>query len=135
MGEIRVRLTHAFAVVQADHVHSSFCERLQNKHAGAQLIRGHVANLEELAESEERYLVITPVNSESDKSLPVFTNPNTPIPVRAYYQNNETRTFSFSHRVERVDRTLLDTAPDISRWTEKIYIVCAECESRLLKLA
>lgn len=57
---------------------SSFCERMQNKHPNAHLWRSGAIPPVEIQTSEDRYLLITPVLPEPDRSLPIFTNPDVP---------------------------------------------------------
>ena len=59
-------------------IHSSFCERMQNKHPNAQLLRSPVEPSEYMKSSDERYLVITPILAEADKTLSIFSNPDVP---------------------------------------------------------
>merc|ERR1712093_375349 len=87
----------------------------------------------ELQNSEERFLVITPVSPEADRSLPIFADPDVPPAIRAYYEHNETKTFSFVRPLDRADHSLIENASDISRWTEKCYLDCAEAFPTILK--
>ena len=130
---------------------SSFCERMQNKHPNAHLWRSSAIPPLEIQTSEDRYLLITSVLPEPDRSLPIFTNPDVPgresivdekvafsefaeatgmldPAIRTYYENNETRTFSYTRPLEKTERTLVETAPEICQYTEKTYLTCAEGE-------
>jgi hypothetical protein len=48
--------------------------------------------------------------------------------IRTYYENNETRTFSYTRLLDKTERTLTETAPEICQYTEKAYLTCAEGE-------
>lgn len=53
--------------------------------------------------------------------------------IRTYYEHNETRTFSYVRPLERAEHTLVNIASDISNWTEKTYLICAEAFPTILR--
>lgn len=48
------------------------------------------------------------------------------VAVRAYYEHNETKVFSFSRPTEKIDHSIADIAPSICFYTEKTTLYCAE---------
>jgi dedicator of cytokinesis protein 3 len=64
---------------------------MQNKHPGATLLKTSAAPSEEIQFSDGQFLQITSVSPEPDKTTAIFTNPNVPKAVRAYYQNSGTK--------------------------------------------
>lgn len=51
---------------------------MQNKHPTARLLRTNTVPSVDIQNSDERYLVITPVVPEPDRSLPIFADPDVP---------------------------------------------------------
>lgn len=49
---------------------------MQVKHPQAQLIRGHAVPTVDMQNSDGRYLLITPVTPEPDKTIPILSNPD-----------------------------------------------------------
>lgn len=97
-----------------------FTERLLNKHPGAQLLKTSVIPAEDISFADAQYLQITSVAPEPDQASPMFSNPDVPQAVRAYYEQNDTHTFSFSRPVNREPAGRTRVANGFtSSWTEK----------------
>lgn len=104
----------------------------------------------DLQNLDGQFLLVTQVTPEPDRTTRPFTNPDVPpcekaevlssttrlmvfmsAAVRAYYEHNETNTFSFSRQLDTVERVLIDTAPSISQYHEKTLLRCAESKCGL----
>ncbi|KAJ8077057.1 Deoxycytidine kinase 1 [Marasmius tenuissimus] len=94
----------------------AFCERMLNKHPGAQLLKTPGDPPVDIRFGNDQYLQCTPVVPEPDRQLPIFTNPDVPPTVRAYYENSDIKMFSISRQVPKVAR---DRAEEV--WIEKTY--------------
>lgn len=97
-----------------------FIEKMLNKHPGAQLLKMSTIPSEDVQYADGQFLQITSVAAEPDQTSPIFANADVPHNVRAYYQQNETHTFSFSRPVSKdpAGRTRV-TNDFTSMWTEK----------------
>jgi dedicator of cytokinesis protein 3 len=98
----------------------AFIEKMLNKHPGAQLLKTSAIPPEDVQFADGQFLQITSVTPEPDPSSPMFSNPDIPQAIRAYYQHNETHTFSFTRPVSKdpAGRTRI-TNDFTSLWTEK----------------
>ncbi|KAK1229155.1 Deoxycytidine kinase 1 [Marasmius sp. AFHP31] len=94
----------------------AFCERMLNKHPGAQLLKTPGDPPVDIRFGTDQYLQCTPVVPEPDRQLPIFTNPDVPPAVRSYYENSDIKLFSISRQVPKVTR---DRAEEV--WIEKTY--------------
>ena len=65
----------------------AFCERMLNKHPGAQLLRTMGEPSVDIQFGTDQYIQCTAVTPEPDKTLPVFNNPDVPTAVRMYYEH------------------------------------------------
>jgi len=97
-----------------------FIERMLNKHPGAQLLKTSTIPSEDIQFADAQYLQITSAAPEPDQESSMFTNPDVPQAIRAYYEQNDTHTFSFTRPVSKdsAGRTRIDNN-FTSSWTEK----------------
>ena len=65
----------------------AFCERMLSKHPGAVLLKDDGEPSVDIRFGEDLYIQCNPVTPEANKSLPVFTNPDVPVPVKTYYEH------------------------------------------------
>ncbi|KAH9819300.1 dedicator of cytokinesis-domain-containing protein [Melampsora americana] len=107
-----------------------FCDRMNNKHPNAQIIRAHVVSSDELQYAEGQYLHITKVQAEPDRNSIIFTNLEVPNAVRQYYENNATNTFSYSRPFSKEEGTNLDP---VMMWVEKTFLVCEDAFPTVLQ--
>ncbi|KAI3615340.1 cytoplasmic protein [Moniliophthora roreri] len=94
----------------------AFCERMLNKHPGAQLLRIVGDPPVDIRFGSDQYMQCCAVVPEPNRELPVFTNPDAPPAVRAYYEHSAINLFSSSRQIQRVARDRTEET-----WTEKIY--------------
>ncbi|KAG7090843.1 hypothetical protein E1B28_009925 [Marasmius oreades] len=90
----------------------AFCERMLNKHPGAQLLK---TIGDPPADIRDQYIQCTAVIPEPNRELPVFTNPDVPTAVRAYYEHSAINLFSTSRQVTRTRDRMEEV------WIEKVY--------------
>lgn len=79
---------------------SAFCERMINKHAGAQLLKSAGEPPVDIKFGTDLYIQCTAVTPEPDRSRPIFNSPDVPPAVRAYYENRCVKVQFFS-RISR----------------------------------
>ncbi|KZT27977.1 cytoplasmic protein [Neolentinus lepideus HHB14362 ss-1] len=106
----------------------AFCERMLNKHPGAQLLKSMGDPPVDIRFGTDQYIQCTAVNPEPNRSLPVFTNPDVPVPVRTYYENSAIQIFSCSTPVVRQTR---DGSDEV--WIEKTYFSTEESFPTVLR--
>ncbi|KAF9529304.1 cytoplasmic protein [Crepidotus variabilis] len=106
----------------------AFCERMLNKHPGAQLLRAAGEPPVDIKYGNDQYIQCTAVTPEPDRNLPVFTNPDVPLAVRTYYEHSAINLFSSSRQVRRTTRDSLEEV-----WTEKIYYTTEEAFPTVLR--
>ncbi|KAF8894918.1 cytoplasmic protein [Gymnopilus junonius] len=94
----------------------AFCERMLNKHPGAQLLKTAGEPPVDIRYGNDQYIQCTAVTPEPDKNLPVFTNPDVPLAVRTYYEHSGINLFSSSRQIRKPAR---DGGEEV--WTEKTY--------------
>ncbi|KAH8828153.1 hypothetical protein DL96DRAFT_1602008 [Flagelloscypha sp. PMI_526] len=99
----------------------AFCERMLNKHPGAQLLKSTGDPPVDLRFGQEQFIQCTAVTPEPDRNLVVFTNPDVPLPVRTYYEHSDVSVFSSSRQVRK---TTSDGTEEV--WTEKTYFTTEE---------
>lgn len=66
---------------------AAFCERMLNKHPGAQLLRTQGEAPVDIRFGNDQYIQCTSVVPEPDRSLPIFSNLDVPLAVRSYYEH------------------------------------------------
>lgn len=75
---------------------AAFCERMLNKHPGAQLLRTPGEAPVDIRFGTDQYIQCTSVVPEPDHSLPIFSNLDVPLAVKSYYEHRSV--FSFLMR-------------------------------------
>ncbi|KAJ3793565.1 hypothetical protein GGU11DRAFT_850156, partial [Lentinula aff. detonsa] len=108
--------------------YSAFCERMLNKHPGAQLLKIVGDPPVDIRYGSEQYIQCTAVNPEPDRTSPIFTNPDVPLAVRTYYEHSDINMFSSSRPVKRAAR---DGTEEI--WIEKVYFTTEESFPTVLR--
>ncbi|KZT43476.1 hypothetical protein SISSUDRAFT_1039891 [Sistotremastrum suecicum HHB10207 ss-3] len=104
----------------------AFCERMLNKHPGAQLLKSMEPS-DEIRFGDGQYIQCTAVIPEPDRSSPIFTNPDVPLSVRLYYENSAINQFSCSRQFIRND------GGEDEYWTEKLYFITESTFPTVLK--
>ncbi|KDR75412.1 hypothetical protein GALMADRAFT_249465 [Galerina marginata CBS 339.88] len=94
----------------------AFCERMLNKHPGAQLLKTAGEPPVDIRYGNDQYIQCTAVTPEPDRNLPVFTNPDVPLAVRTYYEHSGINLFSSSRQIRKTTR---DGTEEV--WMEKTY--------------
>ncbi|KAL0580339.1 Deoxycytidine kinase 1 [Marasmius crinis-equi] len=106
----------------------AFCERMLNKHPGAQLLKTTGDPPVDIRFGSDQYIQCTAVTPEPDRHLPVFTNPDVPQAVRAYYEHSDVKLFSTSRQVPKVTR---DREEEV--WIEKTYFTTEDTFPTVLR--
>lgn len=105
-----------------------------NKHPGAQLLKTSTIPPEEIYSADAQLIQITGVTCEADVESPIFTNPDVPQSVKAYYLHNGTNTFSFTRPVNKDPSGRVRVANDFtSLWTEKTVLICEDAFPTVLR--
>lgn len=116
-----------------------------NKHPGAQLLKTMGDPPVDIRFGNDQYIQCTAVTPEPNRNLPIFTNPDVPLPVRTYYehrcvpfefnvfrllicQNSAINLFSSTRQVKKMTR---DGAEEI--WLEKTYFTTEEAFPTVLR--
>ncbi|KAK0461408.1 uncharacterized protein EV420DRAFT_1619788 [Desarmillaria tabescens] len=108
--------------------YGAFCERMLNKHSGAQLLKIIGDPPVDIRFGTDQYIQCTSVTPEPDRTLPVFTNPDVPTAVRVYYEHSAINLFSSSRQVKKLGR---DGSDEI--WVEKTYFTTEETFPTVLR--
>lgn len=106
---------------------AAFCDRLHAKHPRATLIKSAAVPDDEVRLSEGQFLQVTAVQPEPDRTKKIFTNPEVPPTVRAYYEHNGTDLFSFVRPLDKIDATSAE------HWVEKTYLRCEDAFPTVLR--
>ncbi|EPQ57371.1 hypothetical protein GLOTRDRAFT_137711 [Gloeophyllum trabeum ATCC 11539] len=106
----------------------AFCERILNKHPGAQLLKSMGDPPVDIRFGTDQYIQCTAVVPEPNRTLPVFTNLDVPVPVRTYYEHCAINLFSCSRPVTRQAR---DGSEEV--WIEKTYFSTEESFPTVLR--
>ncbi|KAJ2936556.1 hypothetical protein H1R20_g537, partial [Candolleomyces eurysporus] len=107
--------------------YGAFCERMLNKHPGAQLYKGVGEPPVDIRFGSDRYIQCTAVTPEPNRELPIFTNPDVPLAVRTYYEHCGINLFSSVRQV----RKLVKDQDEI--WIEKTYFTTEEAFPTVLR--
>ncbi|KAG0151305.1 hypothetical protein CROQUDRAFT_36914 [Cronartium quercuum f. sp. fusiforme G11] len=110
--------------------YAEFCDRMNNKHPNAQILRTNVVSTDELQFAEGQYLHITKVQAEPDRTSIIFTNLEVPNAVRQYYEHNATNTFSYSRPFSKDEEPNTDP---VMLWIEKTFLVCEDAFPTVLQ--
>ncbi|GAA5945387.1 hypothetical protein JCM10213_005960, partial [Rhodosporidiobolus nylandii] len=112
----------------------SFIEKMLSRHPSAQLLKTSSIPSEDVQYGEGQWMQITAVSPEVDRASPLFTNPDVPHYVRAYYEHNEVSMFSFQRPLTKdVDGNSRSTNDFASLWTEKTVLMCEESFPTVLR--
>ncbi|KAF7362005.1 hypothetical protein MVEN_00545700 [Mycena venus] len=106
----------------------AFCERMLIKHPGAQLLKTPGEPPVDIRFGHDQYIQCTAVTPEPNRALPIFTNPDVPLPVRTYYEHSAISLFSSSRQVKKIARS---GAEEI--WVEKTYFTTEEAFPTVLR--
>lgn len=105
----------------------AFCDRLHAKHPQATLIKSAAVPDEEVRLAEGRFLQVTAVQPEPDRTKEIFTNPEVPPNVRTYHEKCGTDLFSFERPLGKAD------AGQAEQWVEKTYLRCEDAFPTVLR--
>ncbi|KAF8972959.1 cytoplasmic protein [Flammula alnicola] len=106
----------------------AFCERMLNKHPGAQLLKTPGDPPVDIRYGNDQYIQCTAVTPEPDRNLPVFTNPDVPLAVRTYYEHSAINVFSSSRQIRKTTR---DGTEEV--WLEKTYYTTEQAFPTVLR--
>ncbi|KAJ6499427.1 C2 domain in Dock180 and Zizimin proteins-domain-containing protein [Mycena sanguinolenta] len=99
----------------------AFCERMLSKHRGAQLLKTPGEPPVDIRFGHDQYIQCTAVTPEPNRALPIFTNPDVPLPVRTYYEHSAINLFSSSRQIKKITRSGTEEI-----WLEKTYFTTEE---------
>ncbi|KAE9401567.1 cytoplasmic protein [Gymnopus androsaceus JB14] len=108
--------------------YAAFCERMLNKHSGAQLLKIVGDPPVDIRFGNEQFIQCTSVIPEPNRDAPVFANPDVPVAVRTYYEHSAINLFSTSRPVKRIAR---DGTEEV--WIEKVYFTTEETFPTVLR--
>ncbi|KAF8160994.1 hypothetical protein B0H34DRAFT_746533 [Crassisporium funariophilum] len=106
----------------------AFCERMLNKHPGAQLLKAAGDPPVDIRYGNDQYIQCTAVTPEPNRELPVFTNPDVPLAVRTYYEHSAINLFSSSRQIRKTTRDGTEEA-----WVERTYYTTEEAFPTVLR--
>ncbi|KNZ80427.1 Dedicator of cytokinesis protein 3 [Termitomyces sp. J132] len=106
----------------------AFCERMLNKHTGAQLLKTPGEPPVDIRFGNEQWIQCTAVTPEPDRARAIFTNPDVPLAVRTYYEHSAINLFSSARQVKKTTR---DGTEEI--WLEKTYYTTEEAFPTVLR--
>ncbi|KAJ7209531.1 C2 domain in Dock180 and Zizimin proteins-domain-containing protein [Mycena pura] len=106
----------------------AFCERMLSKHPGAQLLKTPGDPPVDIRFGNDQYIQCTAVTPEPNRSLPIFTNPDVPLPVRTYYEHSAINLFSSSRQMKKIARSGTEEI-----WIEKTYFTTEEAFPTVLR--
>ncbi|PWN49826.1 hypothetical protein IE53DRAFT_316947 [Violaceomyces palustris] len=121
---------------------AAFCDRMQSKHPKSILIKSNSDPGDEIRYADSQFLQITALQPEPDRTKDVFTNPEVPPIIRAYYEHSTTDLFSFTRPLQKSGEEESKgiglngdaTAPDFTElWTEKTYLRCEDAFPTVLR--
>ncbi|KAJ7129841.1 C2 domain in Dock180 and Zizimin proteins-domain-containing protein [Mycena crocata] len=106
----------------------AFCERMLSKHPGAQLLKTPGDPPVDIRFGHDQYIQCTAVTPEPNRALPIFTNPDVPLPVRTYYEHSAINLFSSSRQIKKITRSGTEEI-----WIEKTYFTTEEAFPTVLR--
>ncbi|CAG8435565.1 3695_t:CDS:2 [Ambispora gerdemannii] len=110
----------------------AFCERMQNKHPQAQLLKFNTPPPDDILYDDGQFLQVTAVTPEPDRDNPVFKG-DISSSVRGYYEHNAVNTFSFSRPVNKNPDGVKSNNEFLDLWTEKTILVSEETFPTVLR--
>ncbi|KAH7888385.1 hypothetical protein F5I97DRAFT_2002325 [Phlebopus sp. FC_14] len=84
--------------------YGAFCERMLNKHPGAQLLKVTGDPPVDIRFGTDQYIQVTAVSPEPDRTLPIFTSPDVPPSIQNYYEHSAVNVFSATRQITKTDR-------------------------------
>ncbi|KAG5459079.1 MAG: dedicator of cytokinesis-domain-containing protein [Olpidium bornovanus] len=110
---------------------AAFCERIQNRHPTAVLLKSNSPPGDDILNSEGQYLQITAVAPEPDRTQEIFTKGDLIAdPIRAYYEVNQVNKFSFSRPFRKASKSGNEF---LDLWTEKTVLYSEDTFPSLLR--
>ncbi|EMD32101.1 hypothetical protein CERSUDRAFT_59129 [Gelatoporia subvermispora B] len=106
----------------------AFCERMLNKYPGVQLLKSMGDPPPDIRFGTDQYIQCTAVIPEPTRDHPIFTSPDVPPQIRAYYEHCAINLFSYSRPVTKIGR---DGAEEV--WVEKTYLTTEEIFPTVLR--
>jgi dedicator of cytokinesis protein 3 len=106
----------------------AFCERMLNKHPGAQLLKTTGDPPVDIRFGNDQYIQCTAVIPEPNRTLPIFTSPDVPVAVRTYYEHSAINLFSCSRQATKGGR---EGGEEV--WLEKTYFTTEEAFPTVLR--
>ncbi|CAG8443325.1 12058_t:CDS:2 [Acaulospora colombiana] len=100
----------------------AFCERMQNKHPQAQLMKSSSPPTDDILYGDGQFLQVVAVTPEPDRNVPVF-NGDVPSSIRSYYEHNSINTFSYSRPVNKNPDGVKSSNEFLNLWTEKTIMI------------
>ena len=101
---------------------------MANKHPGARVLKTMGDPPVDIRFGTDLYIQVSAVTPEPDRTSPLFTNPEVPAAVRAYYEHCDINLFSSSRQVRR---TTQDGSEET--WLEKAYFTTEETFPTVLR--
>ncbi|KAI0812456.1 cytoplasmic protein [Irpex lacteus] len=99
----------------------AFCERMLNKHPGAQLLKTLGDPPVDIRFGSDQYIQCTAVVPEPNRESPIFTNPDVPAQIRTYYEHCDINVFSYSRSIAKIGPDNVEET-----WIEKTYLTTEE---------
>ncbi|KAF8840035.1 hypothetical protein BDN67DRAFT_969174 [Paxillus ammoniavirescens] len=84
--------------------YGAFCERMLNKHPGAQLLKHSGDPPVDIRFGTDQYIQVTAISPEPNRSLPIFSSPDVHLAIRNYYEHSSVNVFSCTRHVTKTDR-------------------------------
>ncbi|OCH91820.1 cytoplasmic protein [Obba rivulosa] len=106
----------------------AFCERMLNKHPGVQLLKSMGDPPPDIRFGTDQYIQCTAVIPEPTRDHPIFTSPDVPPQIRAYYEHCAIDLFSYSRPVTKLGRDGIEEV-----WIEKTYLTTEEAFPTVLR--
>ncbi|CAG8521101.1 2273_t:CDS:2 [Ambispora leptoticha] len=110
----------------------AFCERMQNKHPQAQLLKFNTPPPDDILYDDGQFLQVTAVTPEPNRNNPVFKG-DVPSSIRGYYEHNAVNTFSYSRPVNKNPDGVKSDNEFLDLWTEKTILVSEETFPTVLR--
>ncbi|KAG9316449.1 putative cytoplasmic protein [Chiua virens] len=84
--------------------YGAFCERMLNKHPGAQLLKTPGDPPVDVRFGTDQYIQVISVSPEPNRTLAIFTCPDVPPTIRSYYEHSSVHIFSSSRPITKTDQ-------------------------------
>ncbi|CAG8572594.1 10759_t:CDS:2, partial [Paraglomus occultum] len=110
----------------------AFCDRMQNKHPHAQLLKINSTPPDEVLYGDGQFLQVTAVIPEPDREHPMFKG-DVPSSIRSYYEYNSVNVFGFSRPINKNPDGVKSANEFLDLWTEKTILVSDETFPTVLR--